>query len=252
MKFKTILCNILLALLALILIANAGFLLWALTPSPAQPAAIAALKSDSAVQVSQLHGWTVFTPTAHTPTTGFIFYPGGHISFNAYADALRQIAAQGYLVVLVPVPLSLAITATNAAAAIPPAFPTIRHWAIGGHSLGGASAAIFAYNHPDTVQGVIFWASYPPESNSLASSNLLVTSIHGSKDGLATPAKIEAYRHLLPPGAMDVTILGGNHAQFGNYGPQNGDNPADISITEQHNQVVNASVDLLKQLSMLP
>ena len=37
-----------------------------------------------------------------------------------------------------------------------------------------------------------------------------------------------------------VEIEGGNHAQFGNYGPQKGDPPAAISAQEQQAQTVAA------------
>lgn len=37
-----------------------------------------------------------------------------------------------------------------------------------------------------------------------------------------------------------VVIEGGNHAQFGNYGEQKGDTPADISPQEQQSQTVDA------------
>lgn len=37
-----------------------------------------------------------------------------------------------------------------------------------------------------------------------------------------------------------VEIQGGNHAQFGNYGPQKGDPPATISTQEQQAQTVAA------------
>ena len=37
-----------------------------------------------------------------------------------------------------------------------------------------------------------------------------------------------------------VEIQGGNHAQFGNYGPQKGDLPATISAEKQQEQTVEA------------
>jgi hypothetical protein len=43
-------------------------------------------------------------------------------------------------------------------------------------------------------------------------------------------------------------IEGGNHAQFGSYGPQEGDKPATISPEEQWEQVAAATVEFLKGL----
>ena len=42
-----------------------------------------------------------------------------------------------------------------------------------------------------------------------------------------------------------VEIEGGNHAQFGNYGPQEGDLPATISAEEQQAQTVEAISDFI-------
>ena len=82
--------------------------------------------------------------------------------------------------------------------------------------MGGATAAIYADRNPGAVDGVIFWAAYPPDSNSLADQpDMQVASIYGTLDGLATPAKIEASKALLPPTTTFVPIEGGNHAQFG-------------------------------------
>jgi hypothetical protein len=75
-----------------------------------------------------------------------------------------------------------------------------------------------------------------------------ILSISGSRDGLATPDKIEASKALLPAGAQFVQIQGGDHAQFGAYGPQPGDNPAVISAADQWQQTADATVGLLSTL----
>jgi cell division inhibitor SulA len=53
---------------------------------------------------------------------------------------------------------------------------------------------------------------------------------------------------LLPETAVKALILGGNHAQFGWYGNQEGDNQASISREAQQEQAVKACLDLLKQI----
>jgi hypothetical protein len=73
-----------------------------------------------------------------------------------------------------------------------------------------------------------------------------VITLHGSQDGLATPAKIEASRPLLPSDTQFITIEGGNHAQFGWYGLQDGDGTASISREDQQSQAVNAVVKFLQ------
>jgi pimeloyl-ACP methyl ester carboxylesterase len=191
--------------------------------------------------------WIVFRPNAAT-TTGLIFYPGGLVAAEAYAPALRAVAERGFLVVVPPMPLKLAVFAPERAAEIQAAFPAVRHWAVGGHSLGGAMAARYAARHAGAVEGVVLWASYPDPSDSLVQSGLAVVSIYGTRDGVATPTEVEAARGLLPAGTRWVSVEGGNHAQFGWYGEQRGDLPATIDRAAQQRQVVEATVDLLRAL----
>jgi acetyl esterase/lipase len=122
------------------LLVTAGFLVWAFAASPAAPAARQALVSDSLVQVRP-GDWLVFSPAGEQPETGLIFYPGGRVDYRAYAPYARAVAEQGYLVVVVKMPLNLAVTNPNAAAGVMRAYPQVQRWAVGGHSLGGAMAA---------------------------------------------------------------------------------------------------------------
>ena len=235
-------------LLPLVLfLAVAAFVIWANTgPSP-MPEALAALESDSQVQV-QTEPWLVFRPAGQEPATGLILYPGGRLDPRAYGPTARAIAEAGYLVAIVPMPLNLAVFAPGRAAEVMDAFPQVERWALGGHSLGGSMAANFAHRNPDSARGLALWASYPASSDDLSGADLAVTSIYGTLDGLATESKIAASRPLLPPDTQWVAIDGGNHAQFGWYGPQGGDNPATISREEQQAQIVVATLDLLAQL----
>lgn len=179
---------------------------------------------------------------------GLILYPGGRVDARAYAPAARAIARHGFLVTIVPMPLDLAFFDLDAAREVISAHPEIDRWAVGGHSLGGAMAARFAHRNPDLISGLVLWAAYPAESDDLSERDLRVTSISASADGLATPDEIAASRTLLPPETRWVVVEGGNHAQFGWYGDQAGDNPARVSRAEQEAQVVSATVDLLDAL----
>jgi hypothetical protein len=235
----------------IILIALSGFYVWAsVVPAP-MPQAIAALQSDAQVTVTTTR-WLVFIPADKQPTTGLVFYPGGKVDARAYAPLAHNLAAAGYLVVIPPMPLHLAVFAPDVALSIEAAYPAVTHWVVGGHSLGGSMAAQFVFNHPDKVQGLVLFASYPGNNNSLANFTLKVVSVSGSLDGLATPAKIEASRPLLPAGTTWVVIQGGNHGQFGWYGDQSGDHPASISREEQQAQAEAAVLELLKSIEQNP
>ncbi len=209
------------------------------------PEALAALRSDGQVRVDQGR-WLVFAPVFGTPRTGLIFYPGGKVDPRAYAVSARSIAEQGYLVAVVPMPLNLAVFAPDRARDVIAAYPGVQHWAIGGHSLGGAMAARFAHRHPDLVRGLVLWAAYPADD--LSQHDLHVVSIYGTRDGVATEAEIVASRPLLPAATRWTPIRGGNHAQFGSYGLQAGDNPATIGIKAQQAEAAASTAALLADL----
>jgi hypothetical protein len=237
--------TIIVILVAALVLGVAGFFVWAETPARAQGAALVALESDSRVTVTN-DKWITFTPNGSQPTTGFIFYPGGRVDYRAYAPVLHMIAAKGYLVILVPVPLNLAYFDINAAAPVIAAHPEIQHWAVGGHSLGGVAASSFAGTH-DQIQGIVYWASYPADAT-LKDKGLKTISIYGTNDGQAGTL-VEQGRALMPADTTYVVIEGGNHAQFGDYGPQSGDNSATISAESQWQQTADATAAFLALLS---
>jgi hypothetical protein len=236
---------ILIGVVVILALAVGGFVIWGSTPLPAMPEALATLQSDAQVKVES-GAWYVFRPTDSEPATGFIFYPGGRVDPRAYAPAARAIAAQGYLVVITPMPLNLAIFGIEKASDVIQAFPAIKRWAIGGHSLGGSMAASYVNRHPQAIQGLVLWASYPADSDSLAGRSLMVVSIYGTRDGQLD--KLEKSGALLPSNTTWVKIDGGNHAQFGWYGVQPGDGQATISRAAQQSQIVAATAQLLKEI----
>jgi dienelactone hydrolase len=242
--------RVLIGILLLALIVTIGFVAWASFPLGPSNLAVQSLSAPpEGVQVERAANWIVFHPTGADPQTGFIFYPGGRVDYRSYAPALEEIAAQGYLVVLTRMPLSLAIFGSDAANGVMAAFPQVTHWAIGGHSLGGAMAARYAYLHPGVVDGLVLYAAYPAKDNSLASGHLKVISIYGTDDQVASRAKREAYREYLPASTQWVEIKGGNHAQFGSYGLQPGDGAAEIDAQTQWKQVSGATAQFLGEIT---
>jgi hypothetical protein len=235
------------ALLSVLLLALLGFTIWAYTPLGPMPEAVEALGSDGQVTV-EANPWLSFSPSAGASTTGLIIYPGGRVDFRSYAPTARAIAEAGHLVVIVPMPFNLAVFGANRAERVIDAHPEIERWAVGGHSLGGAMAAQYAFSHPGEADGLVLWASYPPGNSSLADRALAVVSVYGSEDGLATLTEIEDSRVLLPVDTRWVPIEGGNHAGFGWYGVQGGDGKATISRADQQEQIVSTTRGLLTQL----
>jgi hypothetical protein len=243
---KRILIYLLIFISALLAVVSSAFLIWAGTPMEVMPEAGVALQGSTAVSVEQAD-WLVFRPSDMNGT-GLILYPGARVGILSYAPQALQIASQGYLVVIVPMPLNMAVFDINAADAVLKAFPEVVRWAIGGHSLGGAMAAQFIATHAGEIEGLVLWASFPASSNDLSKLPIRVTSISASLDAFSTPGKIEASRPILPTDTTWVVIEGGNHSQFGWYGLQPGDNPAAITREEQTNQIVDATIALLASL----
>ena len=239
--------KILILVLVTILAVFSGFIVWAETPPSPMQQAYDSAKSDATVTVLQGQ-WLVFEPMNADYTTGFIFYPGGRVNYLAYAPYAHAIAAQGYLVVIVPMPLNLAVFGVNAANGVIAAYSNVTAWAIGGHSLGGSMAAQFIHDNPNKVEELALWASYPPSGVNLSALNIAAVTIHGTNDGLVSSKQIDDSLKQLPSETVRVEISGGNHAQFGWYGSQSGDRPATISREQQQNLTVNATTQMLENL----
>jgi pimeloyl-ACP methyl ester carboxylesterase len=151
-------------------------------------------------------------------------------------------------VAIVRMPLDLAVLGKGRGLAVPALVPAVGRWVIGGHSLGGAMAADLVHGRPGTFAGLVLLAAYPPGGASIAATGLPVLSIAGTRDGVVDREKLDGSRALLPPTARFVAIEGGNHAQFGDYGPQKGDGEATIGREAQLDAAAAGIVRFLGEL----
>ena len=240
--------KIIIIILAVLTIAGSGFIIWVETPLGPMNEALDALKTDTKVRVTTGE-WLVFQPNNSTPHIGFIIYPGGRVDYRSYAPEAHAIATNNYLVIVVKMPFNLAVFDPNAAQKVIDSYPTITSWAVGGHSLGGTMAAQYASNAPQSLKGLVLWASYPASGNDLSKTQLNVLTIHGTLDGLVSFSQIDDSMKMLPNDAIRVEIQGGNHAQFGWYGPQPSDNEATLTRKEQQREIVQATTELLMKIN---
>lgn len=173
---------------------------------------------------------------------GFIFYPGGKVEAAAYLPLLAPLAEADILCVAVKMPLHLAVMDPDAAAAVMEDFPEVSRWYLGGHSLGGAMAAGFAAENEERLNGLVLLAAYPTKEI----KELPVLSVYGSGDGVLNRGKYEK-SILLAARLTEHVIEGGNHAQFGNYGAQEGDGAAEIDKEEQWQETVDFILNFMRE-----
>ena len=220
--------------------------IWFVIPLGPLDGAEESLRSGDNVIVDD-EPWLTFTPVDQA-STGLIFYPGARVHPVSYAPAARAIAEEGYLTVIVPMPLNLAVLSPNRAEAIIAAHPEIETWVIAGHSLGGSMAAQFANTHRNDIRGVILWAAYPGVNTSLRNGGQIVQVVYGTRDCISTPDEVLATRSRLPEDVEVIAIDGGNHLQFGWYEGQMGSCAPAISLEDQQATAIAAAVDFLDDL----
>lgn len=192
-----------------------------------------------------------FAPVEYSGTKGLIIYPGEDADPRAYAVAARMIAEKGYFVAIVPFPDKRSASDPMRADNIIQTHPEITDWAIAGHASGGASASIYAAANPSgKIKAIALWGAFPPQSVNLSNSGFKGLSVRATLDGVLDLNAWNAASVRLPSATYIVKLYGGNHAQFGYYGDQEGDNPAKISRAYQHELFAGATVHLLNRINV--
>ncbi len=219
--------------------------------SRADPVAPAALQPDAAVTVVR-EPWIVMKRRTALSRTGLIFYPGGQVAPEGYAEPLRAIAAAGYLVVLVPMPFELAVLASDRATEVMAAFPAIQRWVIAGHSLGGAMAGQYVFRHPGRMAGLMLWDAYLDPGYNLAQATLPVRQLYRTGVDGQMSATYRDTQHFLPPQTEYVPLPGASHMNYGRFiaaerflNSERTIVEATIAIEVQHARIADASVEFL-------
>lgn len=196
----------------------------------ADDAALAAMEPTDTVAVQRLEdGDIAFVPV--DPRAGIVFYPGGKVQAEAYAPLMQDLADRGFLCVIVCMPFNLAVLDANGADGVQERFPAVRRWILMGHSLGGVMAAGYLDGHAQSWDGLVLLGAY--STADLSDDGVTVLSVTGDSDGVLNRQAAADNGGNLGEGARELVIPGGNHAQFGSYGPQDGDGEAGLSPKEQ-------------------
>ncbi len=171
-----------------------------------------------------------------------IMYPGGGVESEAYAPLMKGLAEAGIDCFLVRMPLHMAIFGEDRASMITENY-SYDEFIMAGHSLGGSIAASYLAEHPDDFSGLILLASY---STYKIDDNIKFLSVIGSEDGILNLDKYEESKNYRPKdNSFEIEIYGGNHAGFGCYGKQDGDNDATISQKKQRSETIAAIMEYM-------
>ncbi|MEO1289103.1 MAG: alpha/beta hydrolase [Chloroflexota bacterium] len=141
---------VLFVIILIITVGIGGFVVWALNPTlEIDPIAYDAIESSDNITVTD-RAWLAFLP--HTPPeTGLIIYPGARVPPIAFAPLARQVAENGYLVVIAYPPINLALLNPTMATPIMEHFSGVEHWVVGGHSLGGSVAGSYSADNSSLI-----------------------------------------------------------------------------------------------------
>ena len=172
--------------------------------------------------------------------TALIFYPGAKIEYISYLPMLCELSSKGIDCYLVEMPFNIALFGENEADKI---INTTNYskYVLWGHSLGGVVASAYMA-HSGKGDGLILLAGYPTEN--ITKPTL---SIYGSNDGNLNKKSYDEAKPLMS-NMTEHVIDGGNHAQFGYYGKQSGDNEANITPENQQNQTVGTILEFISKL----
>lgn len=169
---------------------------------------------------------------------GVAFYPGAKVAAQAYVPLACQLADRGVYCVIAKMPFNLAFFGIDSASSLMAAAPNVQHWWLAGHSLGGAMGAQYAAGNADKLEGIALLGAY--SASDLSATNLKALVIYGENDGVLNREKLATNEPNLPANSETLVIAGGNHAGFGDYGPQAGDGEAAISADQQQEQTAEA------------
>lgn len=194
-------------------------------------------QSNNIVKVENTDNYFLFTPKKEFKNV-VIFYPGAMVETEAYVPLCRKIADNGIQVYLIKMPWRLASKGYNKPKELNLFNDSTKNYILTGHSQGGKMAAQFVYENPKLIDKLILIGTTHPRDISLAQSEIPILKIYGSNDGVADEKAVFENKSKLPKSAKFIRIEGANHAQFGYYGFQLGDDKADISREKQQKQTL--------------
>ncbi len=170
------------------------------------------------------------------PIKNIVFVPGGLVNPDAYTYLALGLAKEGYDVTISKALFNLAIFTPNKANKF--LRDDLENVVIG-HSLGGVTASLMASDN-QLVSEVIFLGSYPIADLTDKEVFIILAEHDLGMD-------LEKVNQSLEYTSNETVFMieGGNHAQFGWYGPQRGDGEAEIPTLEQQQITIRKIIEYI-------
>jgi hypothetical protein len=222
------------------------FTFWLFYSYQSQGVDSALLLSNEEILVDEKSDFYAFEPTKDFKEV-LIFYPGAMVDSEAYVPLCRKIATQQIKVYLIKMPWRLATKGYNLPKELNLFGKGDKTYILAGHSQGAKMAVQFVYENPKLIDQLILIGTTHPRDISLYGSNIPILKIYDSNDGVADENTIMYNRSRLPSTTKFVKIEGANHAQFGYYGFQLGDNEATISREQQQEETYRHIMAFVRQ-----
>lgn len=226
-----------------------GYFVWnashLLTPNTAK---LTAASSNQSVIISRKSGYIEIKPVGKKPNIGLILYPGAFVDPKGYIALYSRLAESGEVsVFILQSPLGFGLLNIGQGEEVMQVNPTITHWFVAGHSLGGVAACEFSKDNK-SVNGLILLGSYC--NSKVTNQSLPVISISGMDDALTNPSKIDAAKSKLPSAAQFVAIPGLNHTDFGDFATLvNGDRPSSTPAAQTQAKLIMTIQEFITQNS---
>lgn len=211
-------------IMGIILVISLGFIIWTMDYYKAENIAKDIYDNDNLIIIDN----NIILKPNISNDKAIIFYPGGKVEYYAYLPLLEKLKDQGYTIVSTKMLFNLAFFDINKAdKAFDLLNEEIKEVYIMGHSLGGVAASIYASDNISRIDGLIVLGSY-------------VYSDYPKEKSLTIYGELDDVKNDITYDTNVIEIKGGNHANFGNYGKQKGDNDATIDRITQQNITVEA------------
>jgi hypothetical protein len=236
-KFIKVIKIVSIALVSLVLLMVLGLFIYTRDSYKPLKAMYDEIESLDLEGIEVINDFDQISYLVEAPIKNIIIVPGGKVKPESYQYLALKLALSGYDVTIVKTVFNLAILTPNYGAKF---LKNGIDNVVIGHSLGGTVGSMFSSND-ERVTDLIFLASYP--ISDVSDKNVLI--ITGEFDLVLDINDVENSDNLLPEGFILIEIPGGNHAQFGWYGPQKGDGTSSISTKVQQDIIVDLILDCI-------